>query len=436
MCKPYKYIFAIPFIALMLLSQFAYCEPSTTKYVVLNPNVSFEKQVVSNNAIYEIKSCFTLTRDFKMPDNSTLLFKGGKLRGNITLTGNNTQIYAGEYDEIFEGVICKGKWFCEKASICWWGAKDSYKIAGNGHGYLADIACDTAISNCVQSSFNTVFFPVGCWYITKTIQLSSHKDIVLSGGPAIKSYYLSDLVHDNSVYAANIYTDQNIKVFSIRFNGEEVINIKGGSIDVSQVFLKGKKLYNETVVYFDISNGCKIMQAYVGTHMINYQDENTAFNSNSRGVLFHINGPYYSFATDVTVECKINGFVTGIETLRSKGANKGSWVTDLKLNSHIRKSRTAIKLPEGDGTVISGTLQSASFFDNKGGPKDKEKYPFIDVGCRFVQINATIWDVNSVDNGKWANGKAIRITEEKATYDISPSIISQYGPKKAIVLPK
>ena len=102
MCSPCKYIFAITFVTLILCRLNAQGVPATTKYVVLNPNASFEKQVVNKNTIYEIKSCFTLTSDFNMPDNCTLLFKGGKLKGKITLTGNNTQIHASEYDDIFE----------------------------------------------------------------------------------------------------------------------------------------------------------------------------------------------------------------------------------------------------------------------------------------------------------------------------------------------
>ena len=126
---------------------------------------------------------------------------------------------------------------------------------------------------------------------------------------------------------------------------------------MSQVYYKSNQVYDESAIYFDISNGSRIMQAFISTHMINYQDEDTFFKSNSRGVFFHVSGTEYSFATGVTIACKINGFSTGIETLQDDDANKSSWVTDLQLNSYIRKARTAIKLPIGDGTHIGGSLQ-------------------------------------------------------------------------------
>ena len=409
---------------------------SSNKHIELNSIQTLEEQLLYPNTIYEISSIVKLNSDFRIPDNCTLYFTGGSIEGSHKLFGENTQIRAGDYDVIFEGVICAGKWHCEKASICWWGAQDSYKIASNGHGFLADLACDKAIELCLQSSIPAVYFPIGCWYITKTIRVTSHKDFFLAGGPSIKSYYLKALVYDNNIQAATIYTDQNIKVFSICFSGEDVINISGGSLDVSQVFYKSNQVYDESAIYFDISNGSRIIQAFISTHMINYQDEDVFFKSNSRGVLFHVSGSIYSFAMGVTVECKINGFSTGIETLKDDDANKSSWVTDLQLNSYIRKARTAIKLPIGDGSHIGGSLQSTRFFDNEGGIKDKDNYPFVDVSCRFVRIDASIWDVHSQKSGKWSNSVAIIIRGKKNTCNIDESIIALYGPKKALILPQ
>lgn len=405
------------------------------RYVVLQSNATLEKQLSTENTTYEIRTNVKLGSDFVIPNNCTLLFNGGRISGYHVLTGNNTQIKAGGYDAIFDQVVCKGKWFCEKASICWWGAKDSYSISGNGRGYLANIPCDAAVELCMASSFPAIYFPVGCWYITKTINIKECKDILLAGGPAIKSYYLNELAYSNTIRSATIYTDKDIKVIRVCFKGEEVLNISGGSIDVSQVYLKNKKVYSESAIYFDVANGLQVIQANINTHLISYQDENTFFNSKSHGVLFNISGSEYSFVTDATIACKINGFGTGIETSRATNANKSSWITDLKLNSYIRKARTAIKLLDGDGSSIGGSLQSTQYFDDKGGLKDKDKYPFIDIACRFVQVNASIWDVHSIRNGKWTNGAAIRVSEQKGTYDISESIKAQYGPKKALVLP-
>lgn len=421
------------FLLCFFCKPYVYSAP-VNKYIILDSSKSLEKQLLYENATYEVRSNIKLNSDFIIPDNCILFFSGGTIEGNNVLFGSNTQIRAGDYDIIFKNVICKGKWHCEKASVCWWGAQDSYKIVAKGYGYLADTPCDKAIELCMESSFPIVYFPVGCWYITKTICIKSHKDFILAGGPAIKSYYLKELVYHNNIQGANIYTDKNIKVFCICYEGEEVINIQGGSIDVSQTYFKNNVIYDESVLYFDISGGCQIIQGLIKTHIINYQDEETFFINNSVGILFHIRDSNYSFATDVTVACKINGFGTGIETLRSKDSNKKSWITDLKLNSSIRKSRTAIRLPEGDGTIITGSLQSTAFFDNKGGIKDKDNYPFLDIGCRFVQINASIWDVNSRNNNKWTNGIAIRVQDTTCTYSISKSIVSQYDPKNALLL--
>lgn len=435
MIKITNKIAAVIFIVIGSFYSNAYAETSG-KYIVLDSAKPLEKQLLYANSTYEVRSVVYLKSDFTIPDNCTIVFSGGTIVGTHVLNGANTQIRAGEYDYIFNNVSCKGKWHCEKASICWWGAVDSYRIAGIGRGYLADITCDNAIEKCLESSFPVIYFPIGCWYITKTIQVKKHKDFILAGGPAIKSYYLNELAYTNNIQAANIYTDRNITVIRFCFDGEEVVNFHGGSIDVSQLYFKNKGTYNESVLLFDLSAGCQIIQGVVQTHMINYQDEKTFFNNNSRGVLFKISGPDYSFASDITVSCKINGFGTGIETLREHNSNSRSWITDLKLNSYIRKSRTAIKLPEGDGTVINGSLQSTAFFDDKGGSKDKDKFPFVDIGCRFIQINASIWDVNSRYKDRWSNGIAIRVNELIGTYDISESIFSQYAPKKALALPK
>lgn len=122
--------------------------PAQYKTIILKKNLAngvntLTQEMMSNqNTKYVIKYDYTLGEDITIPAECILEFDGGSINGAYTLTGNNTEIYAGLVKIFNTDVIITGTWNIINVYPEWFGAKgvdndtDAIKkalILGTGH---------------------------------------------------------------------------------------------------------------------------------------------------------------------------------------------------------------------------------------------------------------------------------------------------------------
>ena len=93
--------------------------PNGYGYKILRANLTFSEQVTDANTIYEIRYYFDNVGTVNLPENSILLFKGGKISGT-TLNGNKTKIDA-DLSFILD-IALGGTWNVESFLPEWFGA--------------------------------------------------------------------------------------------------------------------------------------------------------------------------------------------------------------------------------------------------------------------------------------------------------------------------
>lgn len=121
---------------------------------------------LATGAVLRITSDINLTHDVVMPDNCTLIFEGGTIRGNYTLYGSNTSIIAPPC-RIFNSVNLSGTWNVDKCYVEWWGAI--------GNQETDDTA---AIQSAFDSPFEKVIFLSKVYRISNHLTISRKKSIV------------------------------------------------------------------------------------------------------------------------------------------------------------------------------------------------------------------------------------------------------------------
>ena len=90
-------------------------------YKLLSKDLSFASQVIQSHTIYEIKDIFPVN-NFTMPNDCILMFTGGLLVIEGTLTGNYTKIKCGLYRCFSGNINLNGKWIISEAYPQWFGA--------------------------------------------------------------------------------------------------------------------------------------------------------------------------------------------------------------------------------------------------------------------------------------------------------------------------
>lgn len=132
------------------------------------------------NTTYVVSEDCELTENVALKENTTLIFKGGIIKGKYgnayTLTGLNTCVVA-PITQIFDTTVTvNGSWKIDRAYPQWFGAKANLKSFDDN----ANMDCTDAINNAIKmKSTGEVFLPRGYYRINKTIQVKN--GIVLIG---------------------------------------------------------------------------------------------------------------------------------------------------------------------------------------------------------------------------------------------------------------
>ena len=127
----------------------------------------FLSAVQQSGGVYHLDSDITLTSNVTMASNTMIIFEGGKIIGNYTLTGNRSTIVSPPR-QIFSGVTLAGTWNVDCCYAEWWGA------VGNGSTNDA-----TAIQKALSSPIERVILLNKTYLIKTTLSISSRK--VLEG---------------------------------------------------------------------------------------------------------------------------------------------------------------------------------------------------------------------------------------------------------------
>ena len=106
----------------------------------------FLSAVQQSGGVYHLDSDITLTSNVTMASNTMIIFEGGKIIGNYTLTGNRSTIVSPPR-QIFSGITLSGSWNVDCCYAEWWGAV--------GNGSTNDT---TAIQKALSSPIERVIF--------------------------------------------------------------------------------------------------------------------------------------------------------------------------------------------------------------------------------------------------------------------------------------
>ena len=175
---------------------------------------------------------------FEIPDNCTLIFRGGTLNGKFE--GNNTTIDAPAIRIFGDNIELNGT-FTDYAYPEWWGAKTTSVFPES----VANLECSTFIQKALDSPFPEIRFSAGYYYLDDSSQNQSLlslrycKRLTLRG----ETRYAHDS-YTNTKMMTVLWTDQDKDVLEICIKGNTNTSINsnvnskfvitGGEINVSR----------------------------------------------------------------------------------------------------------------------------------------------------------------------------------------------------------
>jgi len=125
----------------------------------------FIAAVQQTGGVYHLNSDITLTSNVTMASKTMIIFEGGKIIGNYTLTGNRSTIVSPPR-QIFSGITLAGTWNVNCCYAEWWGA------VGNGSTNDAP-----ALQSALSSPFEKVVLLNKTYAIKSTLVISDKKTL-------------------------------------------------------------------------------------------------------------------------------------------------------------------------------------------------------------------------------------------------------------------
>ena len=329
------------------------------------------------NTKFVIQYDYKLVEDIVIPSNCILLFDGGCIDGNHDLIGNNTFVEAGNEQIFGFNVTIKGTW-TSTANVYWFGAKTSGKTS------LDNVDVTTALQKAIDSPFYHIYFPVGWYYITKTLVISEEKWLDLEGIPTeFRARNVAD------VSCASIYINRDIDIIQIAIdnrNSSKQIRLTGGCLDASKL----EEKYTKSALHVFCSKS--IWRLDITTNMQAY-----AFNgNNNKGIyLDSDHGEDGSGITNVNIfDNVISGFYTGI---RIDDYNRDRYVTNVVHSGLINNCVKAAYIG-GSTHIFKGMYQPAYSYGSRYNGE-----AFFDVTAAKTCFDGVIWDVNVGEKNKFTS---------------------------------
>lgn len=374
-------------------------------YKILRRGVDLQTQFNQENTIYEIRYDFDLGGNtLNIPIGCTLKFDGGSIK-NGTLIGDNTNIIAGIYDNIFSRVAFSGNFEVDKFSVCWNGANSSYSNTNNKIAF-ARKDCSSAI-NSIIGAFKTIYFPKGAYYLSSPIIINAATYIILEGNP--------DSGIDNSIGTslklrnAVVFTDQDIDLVTTEDGGKAMnITIQGGCFDVS---LAGES-YSSSVIH--LKTNAAIWGVNLNTTI--YGKTNIANN----GIGIHLDGSVGEFSqyiTYVKLESDIRYMNIATKIDGQEFGNKKSWITEIQERSSTIKCRQSFVASNTYGLFVEGKYQAGSFYETSN---NDSAVVYLKTYDTFINFFA--YDTNMKLGDKYTNRYALELqhTNNESSYHGKP----------------
>lgn len=284
----------------------------SSSYVTVNSTKPFEEQVTHANTTYVIQGDVLLTRNFKIPDNCTLILNEGIILGNFVLEGTRTRIEAHRTRIFGNDITIKGDWSLDEAYCEWFG------------GSISNTDNSIAIQRCIDS-FNLIYFGTGTYKIEKSIFIKKDKCVV-KGVSTSRSVIQKTRSRNEEINAVFLLGEQkkNIQFLSI-----SDLNLSAASYNVDYgIYTKGINSSSFRNLYiFQCRNGFNCNNEVVGS-LWDLTFDNVVFNCNTmRG---YAGTPDYGYKSgnSCAVTCITNG---GAAILFNR-----CWVRDCATGFHLK----------------------------------------------------------------------------------------------------
>lgn len=352
--------------------------------VIVDNNRPFTNQVQTPYRLYEIIGDFDLQgKSVFLPKGVVLNFNGGKI-SNGELVGDFSLINA-DY-VVFDDVLLQGTWVgpCEAH----WFAESSEYTVNDNLRIKEKIDVTDALQSALNSSFSTLHFRPGFYYISSTLYLNNNKDIVMDGG-ALGQYLLQGQeANENKTV---IFTDKDITMLRVQIDQSENyskdIRISGGNFDAS---LCVQQKYDSNCIEVDITNNRKIWGFYFDSAVWGTYSGLGKL-PGGKGLSFITDTNSAGYATMIRIGGNIAWFNTGLEIL----SDNKNWITDVEVNAVILNCATAIR--SNTDIYSEASIQPFYCFNEQ-----TNTVPLIDVVGGRAVIGGMIWDVGNkyTDSGK------------------------------------
>ena len=347
------------------------------KNMVAGKNVLAQEMITDPNTIYEIRYDYDLEgAEITIPEGCMLKFEGGSLN-NGTLNGNDTDIKASCKDYIFKDNLTINGSYVNSCFVDWFG-----NVRSNGKIKLDS---SQVINKALNSSFNTVSFNSGYYYITNSILLEKNKSILLEGKE-------SGVIYNNNVNINGtiIWTDKDIDLLIVNLKDidkELDLNIHGGQLDSSYVDNHTKSLIKL------VRNKCNI-HPYISTFLSSrpMSWDNLHTTTGTIGVLFdeessdaEYNGSFYGGE----ISSNMIGVDYGVKVNFGFASNGFKWLTSIIFSGYINGCKYAYDFGKSgnEGGLISGDIQPIWVF------KEDNEECLIKGNLEKLTVTSKIWDI-------------------------------------------
>lgn len=375
-------------------------------YVILRTKNTFEEQVTLPNTIYIIRYDFDLAnKQIALPNNSVLFFDGGCVK-NGTLVGQNTKIASNAkcfVNTLLLGTYvgaCHTKWFADYSTIS---VENGFVISKNDTTSQLQYALD--------SSFSTIYFDSGLYYITESLVVSDAKELHLEGGATSQYLYQKQSNLQNKTI---VFTDKNISLLVVRPNQSgqaKRVSIHGGNFDASLC----DEPYTSSCISIDITNDRKIWGLSVDSGLWGKYSYIGAPNGIGVGFLTDNKSGY---ATMIRIGGIIQWFNKGVVAL----TNGTCWITDISITSEF--SNVATVLETNTDTYIESSVQSSIFLTEA-----EKDTPVLLIKGGKVVVSGMIWDLKhtrEVDGVKLYNNIYLAEIHNSPTIQLLGKVKSIY----------
>ncbi len=366
--------------------------------VTLTPAKTFASQVTKGDTIYVLKHNFDLGGEkISLPKGCVLDFQGGSI-SNGEIVGNHGIIRA--LGRIFYNVAVKGTWDCT-GNVGWFasGTPIVHDQWGCRFPDLRDQSTD--IQSALDSDFRELHFPPKCYYLTKTLLLTTEKKLILHGSDMKLSLENSSIAKKNTTI---IFSDQDICLLRIAIaeSYQNAVYIEGGNFDVSRC----QDYTQNCIEVMSNEAGQRIWGLTINTNIKGRFNQLTGVGINISPIGNNSLAVNQAFVSQIRINSNVSNFGVGVR-LNDYSAEH-NWCSDAVVDGSIINCPVCV---EADCDCdIRAMLQSGKFFAEKENGVALVKYSGL-----LLSMSSNIFDIRQGNSQGFSNEYALEVTRKEAT---------------------